>query len=412
VQQDIFEQLREPLPKIEHLKVGTFFSGIGSPEKALKRIGMDYELMFFSEIDKYAIQSYCAIHNEPIEKNKGDITKIQGKDLPYCDLWFGGFPCQDISLAGKQRGFSKDIRSRSSLGWEMIRLIDEVKEKPKYVIFENVANIMSEPMRPTLNLFKEDLENRGYTLYNEILNAKDYGIPQNRERYFLVAILGGYYFQFPQKQELKLRLKDMLEDEVDEKYYLKDYQVKALQCSTYESRNIERKVRTVDDISETLNTMNGGNREPMIYVSKIGNTNLSGNGMNGNVFDSKGLSPTLTTNKGEGLKILEATQKGYAEATDGDSINLEQPNSQTRRGRVGKQVAQTLTTSCNQGAVQNLRIRKLTPLECVRLMDFDDIDYYKMKEVGISNSQIYKCCGNSIVVNVLEAIFKELFKRS
>lgn len=403
MQIDIFEELYKSLPKINKLKLGTFFSGIGSPEKALKNLGIDYELMFFSEIDKYAIQSYCVIHNEPVAKNKGTITKIQGKDLPYCDIWFGGFPCQDISLAGKQKGFTKGIGSRSSLGWEMIRLLDEVKEKPKYVIFENVANIISEPMRPTLNLFKEDLEKRGYTLYNQLLNAKDYGIPQNRERYFLVAILGQYYFKFPPKQELKLRLKDMLKDEVDEKYYLSENAIKGMLSTNYQQNKFETRVQ--DKICSTLCARDW--KDPKCIV------------------------------------IPEATQKGYAEATDGDGVYLNRPHQ--KRGVVQKQMIQTLKTSGNDVGVvigskqanayigslndyspsltsamgmgggqtpmieNNLQIRKLTPLECYRLMGFDDEDYYKASQV-CSNSQLYKQAGNSIVVNVLEAIFKELFR--
>lgn len=418
-QLDIFQILNEPLPKITKIKLGTFFSGIGSPEKSLKRIGVDYELMFFSEIDKYAIQSYCAIHDEDISKNKGDITKIKGKDLPYCDMWFGGFPCQDISLAGKQKGFTKDNNTRSSLGWEMIRLLDEVEQKPKYVIFENVANIMSEPMRPTLNLFKEDLEKRGYTIYNELLNAKDYGIPQNRERYFLIAILGEYYYKFPLKQELKLRLKDMLEDEVDEKYYIKT----------------DMLFEFNDDSIENVDRIGG-------LFDKNDNKHQAGS-----IYNINGLSPTFDTMQGgyrqPCIAIPEATQKGYAEATEGDGVYINRPHQ--KRGVVQKQMIQTLKTSGedigvvvkNKGKeivktteisntlmardykgfgnqemtaiLSNLRIRKLTPLECYRLMGFDDEDYEKASQV-CSNSQLYKQAGNSIVVNVLEAIFKELFK--
>ena len=208
------------------LKVGTFFSGIGSPEKALERLKnegviKDYKVEFFSEIDKNAIKSYCAIHNVSENLNLGNIVDIQGKNLPYCDLWIGGFPCQDISCAGKMKGFNLKSSTRSSLGWEMIRLLKEVKEKPKYVIFENVAMITSKKFKNTLELFKKDLIDIGYTLYDDVLCASDFGIPQQRKRYFLIAILDKRNdFSFPEPKENKLVLKDFLENDIDEKYYL------------------------------------------------------------------------------------------------------------------------------------------------------------------------------------------------
>ena len=210
----------------EIIKVGTFFSGIGSPEKALERLKneghiKDYKLEFFSEIDKNAIKSYCAINNVDESLNLGSITDIKGKNLPYCDLWIGGFPCQDISCAGKMRGFDFTSSTRSSLGWEMIRLLKEVNTKPKYVIFENVAMITSKKFKETLNLFKEDLISLGYTLYDQLLSATDYGIPQTRTRYFLVAILDNQkQFKFPDKIESNVILKNFLEEFVEGKYYL------------------------------------------------------------------------------------------------------------------------------------------------------------------------------------------------
>lgn len=210
----------------EIIKVGIFFSGIGSPEKALERLKneghiKDYKVEFFSEIDKNAIKSYCAIHNVDESLNLGSITDIKGKNLPYCDLWIGGFPCQDISCAGKMRGFDFTSSTRSSLGWEMIRLLKEVNTKPKYVIFENVAMITSKKFKETLNLFKEDLISLGYTLYDQLLSATDYGIPQTRTRYFLVAILDNQkQFKFPDEIESDVILKNFLEEFVEEKYYL------------------------------------------------------------------------------------------------------------------------------------------------------------------------------------------------
>ncbi|HAB66414.1 MAG TPA: hypothetical protein DCE23_03505 [Firmicutes bacterium] len=208
------------------IKIGTFFSGIGAPEKALERLKSenyidDYKVQFFSEIDKNAIKSYCAIHNVNESLNLGSITDVKGNNLPYCDLWVGGFPCQDISCAGKMRGFNFESSTRSSLGWEMIRLLREVKNKPKCVIFENVAMITSKKFKDTLNLFKEDLMSLGYTLYDDLLCATDYEIPQTRTRYFLVAILdNNKEFRFPKKIESDVILENLLEESVNEKYYL------------------------------------------------------------------------------------------------------------------------------------------------------------------------------------------------
>lgn len=148
-----------------------FFSGIGAPEKAFQKLKeekiiKDYRIEFFSEIDKNSIKSYCAVHNVDESINIGSITEIKGNELPYCDIWIGGFPCQDISCAGKMKGFDLKSATRSSLGWEMIRLLREVKNKPRYVIFENVENITSKTFRETLSLFKQDLINLGYTLYD------------------------------------------------------------------------------------------------------------------------------------------------------------------------------------------------------------------------------------------------------
>ncbi len=287
------------------IKVGTFFSGIGSPEKALERLKnegviKDYEVEFFSEIDKNAIKSYCAIHNVDESLNLGSITDIKGNDLPYCDLWVGGFPCQDISCAGKMRSFNFESSTRSSLGWEMIRLLREVNIKPKYVIFENVAMITSKKFKDTLNLFKEDLMSLGYTLYDELLSATDYEIPQTRTRYFLVAILGdNKRFRFPDKIENNAMLKDLLEEEVDEKYYLTD--------SNYIEKDNKRifKHKNRDDIEYEVDMykyFNGG----VCGVDKHTKFAISSR-----LFSIYGNSPTLTaSNTSDNSKIvIESEEK-------------------------------------------------------------------------------------------------------
>lgn len=283
----------------EIIKVGTFFSGIGSPEKALERLKneghiKDYKVKFFSEIDKNAIKSYCAIHNVDESLNLGSITDIKGKNLPYCDLWIGGFPCQDISCAGKMRGFDFTSSTRSSLGWEMIRLLKEVKTKPKYVIFENVAMITSKKFKETLNLFKEDLISLGYTLYDQLLSATDYGIPQTRTRYFLVAILDNQkQFKFPDKIESDVILNNFLEEFVEEKYYLTN--------SSYIEKNNKRvfKHKNRDDIEYEIDM------DKYLIGGVCGIDKHTKFAISSRLFSIYGNSPTLTaSNTADNSKIV------------------------------------------------------------------------------------------------------------
>lgn len=375
------------------------------------------------------------------------------------------FPCQDISLAGKRLGMKKGSNTKSSTLWEVERILNELSEVsrlPSILLMENVPQVISSANMDDFRQLQLGLESIGFTNYVSLLNAKDYGIPQNRNRCFMISILGQYNYSFPKIFELKLRLKDMLEDEVDEKYYLSEKIMNGFiehaKKQKEKGNSFSWNIRTEDDIASTLTAHQGfgatdnsiienvevfdfryddGIRsrvdkgvcpiltcktestgisgQPLLKTSKIiGNVNPSGHGMNGNVYRGD-IAPTLTTNKGEGLKILtgviipEATKKGYAVAYEGDSVNLSYLDSETRRGRVGKEISQTLLCNDNNGVGEkNLRIRKLTPLECWRLMGFDDDDFYKAAKVN-SNSQLYKQAGNSIVVDVLYYIFREFF---
>ncbi len=273
------------------IKVGTFFSGIVSPEKALQKLKeegyiKDFKLEFFSEIDKDAIKSYCAIHNVDESLNLGSITDIKGKDLPYCDLWIGGFPCQDISCAGKMKGFNSDSSTRSSLGWEMIRLIKEVNKKPKFVIFENVANIVSKVFKNTLDLFKSDLNELGYTLYENVLSATDYGIPQTRKRYFLIAILNNEKeFTFPNAIGCNLVFKDFLDKEVDEKYYLTTdkYEIIDSNRIKFQKKNREDVIYEIDLDKYNQGGVCGIDKHCKFAISS-------------RVFSELGNAPTLTAN--------------------------------------------------------------------------------------------------------------------
>jgi DNA (cytosine-5)-methyltransferase 1 len=461
------------------LKVIELFAGIGSQHQALKNLHIEHEVVAISEIDKYAVQSYTALHGQP--NNLGDITKI--KELPKADLWTYSFPCQDISVAGKQAGIKEG--TRSGLLWEVERLLLTARNNgtlPKYLLLENVKNLVGQRHKADFDKWLDFLNGLGYWSYWQVLNAKDYGIPQNRERVFAVSILGGGYYKFPKKQELKLRLKDMLEEKVDEKYYLsekiikgfKDKQIrkpgfkfeprteddtaccltaryykmgisdnyiKEPQCEVIGSLDIPGRhesalrVHSVDGIAPACNTCGGGgletkilqvdglylndsadfHKDPLKDISRclkaqqhdagvmvIGNYMPSNHNASRTV-DSRGLAPTVKENHGtvSGVMYEEPLQReGWhnkaCEVLNTDGI-----------------------TTCIHTQSNNLlqkikeptsyRIRKLTPRECWRLMGWKDTEIDKVIACGVSNSQMYKQAGNGIVVNVLEAIFTNLF---
>lgn len=427
---------------MENINVLSLFSGIGAFEKALDRKGIGYNLVNYYEFDKYASKSYSAVHGVPETLNLGDITKVNIAELePHsADLITYGFPCQDISNAGKQRGFEHDGQlTRSGLFFYAAAIIGRIQ--PKVAICENVKALTGKKFTKEFETVLQTLKDMGYKNYWQVLNAKDYGIPQNRERVFIVSVRNDIdkKYTFPAPIKLELRLKDILEKEVDEKYYLSNEYLKRFIDSTKDNKYPFG--RSYKVLGSTVGTGRGTNCRHWVYDTE---ENISC------------LDATMYKQPKQ-ILVKEATKKGYAEAQAYDSINLEQPNSKTRRGRVEKQQANTLTTSCNQAVVEpfivasrgrnpenpsdrtagspteqrlesktdgctntlttvqkdnyvvepGLRIRKLTPLECWRLMGFDDEDFYKAEKVN-SNTQLYKQAGNSIVVNVLEAIFSNL----
>ena len=380
---------------MEKIRVLELFAGIGACSKALTNLGIEHEIVDAVEIDKYAIKSFNAVHGTSFEPQ--DITTWD-KDIEI-DLIMHGSPCQDFSVAGKQAGGDKDSGTRSSLMYETLRIVEKLR--PKYVIWENVKNLLSKKHRHNFDAYLEAMEGLGYKSHYQVLNAKDYGAPQNRERVFTVSVLGGGDFMFPPRQPLTKNLKDVLEAEVDEKYYLTGEQMEKLNASNYDQN---KRVYDVGGVSPTLSTMGGGNRQPKIVASR-------GRGMNNEQHlepRKDDLTNTITSvQKDNYVAIKTANKTGYDFATDGDGIDLAYPDSKTRRGRVGHGVSKTLPTSDSQGVLDGIRIRKLTPLSCWRLMGFDDEDFEKAEKVN-SNTQLYKQAGNSIVVNVLEAILKEL----
>lgn len=296
------------------MKLLSLFSGIGAFEKALDRLKIDYELVAFSEIDKFAVKSYCAIHGVDESMNLGDITNVDENSLPKdIDLITYGFPCQDISLAGKQEGlFHADgTKTRSGLFFEALRIIEATQ--PRVAIAENVKNLTGKKFKESFEAVLKGLEDAGYNNYWKVLNAKDYGIPQNRERVFIISIrkdIDDGKFEFPGGFPLELRLRDMLDEEVDEKFYLSDVQIERIKTTTYtkDSRRIQEK-----EYCDTLLARDYKNPKCVQVNQKVA--------------------------------VREATKKGYAEAEVGDSVNIGQPNSKTRGGRIGKQISQTLTTS-------------------------------------------------------------------
>ena len=366
------------------IKLLSLFSGIGAFEKALTNLGVQYEVVNYCEIDKYASKSYSAIHGIPESKNLWDITKVDVLNLPKdIDLLTYGFPCQDISLAGKQKGmFNEDgTLTRSGLFFKALDIIECVK--PKIAIAENVKALTSKKFTEEFKIVLDSLEKAGYHNYWQVLNAKDYGIPQNRERVFIVSIrkdIDHYMFEFPKPYILEKRLKDFLEPYVDEKYYLSDYLISKIVCWEAHQKPFE-KVLGDNSISPTITARGAGENHGQVTATIV----------NGDI------KPKLVGGIGD-KKSNGGTQYYQQDRIyDSESIAMAHPANLTS----GSYYYQVNT--------QPLRIRKLTPKECFRLMGFTDEDFSKAEQVPTSNAQLYKQAGNSIVVNVLEEILKELF---
>ena len=376
---------------MEEVKVLELFGGIGAIRKAFEKCKIPYKVIDYVEIDKYAVKSYNAMFNESFEPQ--DITTWD-KDINVGFIMHGS-PCQDFSVAGKQAGGDIGTGTRSSLMYETIRIVNKLK--PKYVIWENVKNLLSKNHIHNFNNYINIMCEGGYNSYYKILNAKDYGIPQNRERVYTISIRKDIDkgFEFPPKEELKLKLKDMLEDVVDENYYVTDKMKKYIldldekQCNTkWSNRTNEGKINP--SIAYTLGVRSAGGNQ------RAGVSNF--------ILDNTDDEITVKS-----LKIKNNTKLGYLEAHEGDGVYT---NITNKRGTVQPQTIQTITTRRDLGVVEKgLKIRKLTPKECWRLMGFDDKDFEKAKNTGMSNTQLYKQAGNSIVVNVLEKIFTNLFRR-
>ena len=496
-----------------------------------------WELVNFCEFDKYATKSYCAIHNVDESLNLGDITKVDETDLDDFNMMTWGFPCTDISVAGKQKGFIDEDgeKTRSGMYYEGIRILRE--KKPALSIIENVKNLTGKRFKNEFEMVLSDLDDAGYNTYYQVLNAKNYGVPQNRERVFIISIrkdLDNGKFKFPEPFDNGLRLKDLLEDEVDEKFYISDEKVERFitnakenkycnkkanftpelwkscyairsqefvrtgftdDCSTLTARdykdprcvvvhkneetNIVKQVGNISDCkgnwdnpqvgrvydtsgcSPTLNTCSGGGHEPKVItglvknqgeqfaketdcantllardykgfgnqemnyvtennVKEIGYIKKTEDGkkhQSNTVYDSDHIGRSLCACDYKSpmmVNIKQATKQGYIECEVGGVADLSYPDNKTRRGTVqdNGNISPTITaTETGICRIESpIRIRKLTPKECFRLMGFSDENFDAAQKVGISNSQLYKQAGNSIVVDVLYYIYVELYK--
>lgn len=448
--------------------------------------GYQFEIVNYCEIDPYASKAYSQIHGISEDYNLHDVRQVNTLLMDNVNLLTWGWPCQDISCAGKQRGFtdSEGNRTRSGLFFEGLRILETLQ--PEYAIAENVKALTGKKFTAEFETVLTSLDKAGYNNYWKVLNAKDYGIPQNRERVFIISIrkdIDTGAFTFPEKQELKLRVKDMLEPVVDEKYYINNERAESLirqilaktdigdiavVDSTINDPNvkdisncikarydvgidnqrsvgtavIEPKIKRLgnlydenaggaragnvygqDGLSPTLQTSQGGNRQPLIieqHANKIVRAGTIGKHETDEVLSVCGISKTLkATDYKNPVKIMASEPKikivgrmdgyertGRVYSSNGIACNLlAREDSMQILEEPAPKGGQREVLETTQEAY---RIRKLTPRECFRLMGFSDSDFDKIK--GISNTQLYKMAGNSIVVNVLEGIFRELFK--
>lgn len=393
------------------------FGGIGAQAMALRDIGAFFERWRYVDFDKHAVASYNAIHGT--EFKPSDITQVRGADLAiddvdkYAYILTYSFPCQDLSLAGKQLGMAKGSNTRSCLLWEVERLLNEVKNLPQILLMENVPQVHGQKNAPDFQRWISFLDGKGYVSFCQDLNAKDYGLPQNRDRCFMLSLLGDVDFEFPEKIPLKKVMNQLLENFVEDKYYISTAAAKKLIAKLMERGELaphtpvdlslnKPSKKTIanaiighthtsgSSISNRHQVNNGvidvhnkkiidgkicgaltasGNASSTACgtfgVVSVGNVNPSGHGINGGVISAEGLARAVTTEKGEGQKV------------------------------------------CVQESADAYRIRKLTPRECWRLMGFSDQDFDKAAACN-SNTQLYRQAGNSICVNVLKAIFRQL----
>ena len=382
------------------LKVATAFSGgFGSVELALKYLEIKHEVVFSCELMKTQRESYILNHGEPSDAFYEDIRELNGtKYKGEIDYYHLSPPCQSYSLAGNRGGAADD---RGGLMFEAIKSIDEVQ--PKMFSVENVRGLLSSNNgEDWKNILKDFNSLKGYTVSWGVMNAKEQGTPQNRSRVFIVGFRGqGAKMSFPQRQKLQYVLKDLLEDEVDKKYFLSQ---KSLDRFTRSERSVVPGTRETK-VSPTIISQYSKIPTDGFYIKE--KLNQVGN------IDTNGIAPTQNA-KGGGagaktglLFIASNTKCGYEVAEDGDGISLSRPTSTTRRGRVGKQVSQTLDTSSSQGVLLVGKIRRLTPRECARVQgDFED----RFNLGNFSDTKLYEFIGNAMDISTTKNLIVRMLE--
>lgn len=455
------------------MRLLSLFSGIGAFEKALDRAGIQYDLVNYCEIDRYASRAYAAVHEVSEDLNLHDVQTIDCDRLKSrgVNLITYGFPCQDISVAGKMKGFEHNgQKTRSGLFYDALRVIRELQ--PEIAIAENVKALTGKKFETEFAAVREGLADAGYNNYYAVLNASDYGIPQHRERVFIVSIrkdIDRDKFAFPQKEPLRLRVKDLLEYEVEEKYYIDTDRARELirklaeegklpgnepavaamrgrdpenPSNRHSGVHTEQKIEVnTSGTSNTITTVQKDNYIIKPNIKTVGN--LDGH-ETGRVLDADGITQSLKGTDHKNPVKIALKQVGETGPHQTDRVYDAEGLGRTLKAtehihpmkildvtgckavgdlKVGGErgiVYDAEKTMCTLSATQykdphkifcNYRIRKLTPKECWRLMGFDDADFEKAKAAGMSNTQLYKQAGNSICVPVLTAIFRQLYQR-
>ncbi len=394
-------------------------AGIGGFRLGLELAG--HKCIGFCEKDKFAVKSYRAMFNTKGEWYRDDVTTIKPKEIPYADIWTFGFPCQDISVAGKQRGL---VGERSGIYFNIVDLVKgkEEKDKPTFLLIENVKNLLSINRGFDFATVLSELSEAGYDAKWQVLNSKDFGVPQNRERVFIVANLRsrGRREILPITGENSTTLKQAIGGMQGYRVYNPEG-ISATIVGNAGGVGAKTGLYFIDQSTKKTEITDTSRCITSRYTAGIVNRTAMNSGVleaypvltpdrkekrqNGRrMKDSNEPMFTLTGQDKHGIAIKEATKKGFAEAKIGDSINITMPNSSTRRGRVGKGISNTIDTGCQIGTLDgNYRIRRLTPKECFRLQGFPDELFEKARAVN-SDAQLYKQAGNAVTVNVAYAI--------